>query len=358
MKAAVCRSFGQPLQIEEVTLAPPSAGQVHIRVDACAICHSDIAFIDGTFGGDLPAVYGHEAAGRVIALGEGVSDCAIGDHVIATLMRSCGTCGHCMADHPTSCSKPYDRMAQSPLRDAAGKQLEHGMAIGAFAQEIVVDQSQIMAVPAQMDMDVASLLSCGVITGFGAVTNSARMPRKARVVVIGAGGVGLNTIQGAALNGAEQIIAVDLSHDKLDVARDFGATDCLISDGTLVARVMALTGIGADFVFVTVGAISAFNIAPDLLAPRGEVIIVGMPPVGAKASYQPVNLASASQAIRGSKMGETVLARDIPMLLDLYQRGALKLDELISNRYSLDQINEAIADTKSGNAKRNVIVFD
>ena len=358
MKAAVCRAFGEPLIIEDVTLAAPKAGQISVKIEAVAICHSDIAFMDGIWGGVLPSVYGHEAAGRVVELGEGVTDYAVGDPVIATLIRSCGTCRYCEHDHPTNCETPYDRMVQSPLRDANNDPLEHGMAIAAFAEQVVVDQSQIMPIPENMKMDAASLLACGVITGYGAVTNSAKMQTGANVVVIGAGGVGLNAIQGAALNGANKVIAVDLSQDKLDAAKEFGATHGAISGSELATQVFDLTdGRGADFVFVTVGVIQAFQSAPDLLAPRGEVIMVGMPPVGATATYQPINLAASNQAIRGSKMGETMLTRDIPKLIAEYQSGQLKLDELISNRYSLDQINEAIEDTRKGASRRNVIVF-
>lgn len=358
MKAAVCRAFGAPLEIENVTLNSPETGQLRIKIEAVAICHSDIAFMDGIWGGVLPAVYGHEAAGIIEAIGDGVTGYQIGDPVIATLIRSCGTCRYCEHDHHTNCETPYDRMEQSPIRDANGNALEHGMAIGAFAEKVIVDQSQIMPIPSDMDMDVASLLACGVITGYGAVTNSAQMRAGANVVVIGAGGVGLNTIQGSALNGAATVIALDLSDEKLDAAREFGATHGLISGPDVASKIFELTdGRGADFVFVTVGAIQAFQSAPDLLAPRGEVIMVGMPPVGAKADYEPINLASSNQAIRGSKMGETMLARDIPKLIKEYQNGQLKLDELISNRYSLDQINEAIEDTRKGASRRNVIVF-
>ncbi|GHA44945.1 S-(hydroxymethyl)mycothiol dehydrogenase [Amylibacter ulvae] len=359
MKAAVCRQFKAPLEIEDVTLGETQSGQLRVKLAACAICHSDLAFLDGSFGGHLPAVYGHEASGHVLEIGDGVNGVAVGDPVLVTLIRSCGTCASCATGHPTSCETPYDRVANSPLTDADGIALEQGMAAGAFAQEVLVDQSQIVKLPDDMDMAVASLLACGVITGFGAVTNSAKMPAGANVAVIGAGGVGLNTIQAAAICGANKVIAVDLGQEKLDAAVEFGATHALISDADLHDNIRALTdGRGVDYVFVTVGAVQAFNAAPDLLAPRGEVVMVGMPPVGVKAEYEPVNLAGMSQSMRGSKMGEAVLQRDIPQLIDLYRQGRLKLDELISNTYSLDQINDAIADTRKGVSRRNVILFD
>lgn len=359
MKAAVCHAFGQPLSVEDITLAAPDAGQVRVEVKACAICHSDIFYAEGAWGGHVPAVYGHEAAGVIAEVGPGVKGYAVGDTVIVTLIRSCGTCGTCASGHPTSCEDSYDRVGQSPVRLADGTVAEHGMQTSAFAEQVVVDTSQLAKIPADFPMDVASLLSCGVITGLGAVVNSAKVPPGASVAVIGAGGVGLNTIQGARLAGATTIIALDLAQDRLDGAIEFGATHGVVATATdAVEQVKALTGgRGVEYCFVTVGAIQAFETAIDFIAPRGEVVLVGMPPVGAKATYEPCNIAGAGQVLRGSNMGETVLARDIPWLIEQYKQGRLKLDELITGRWTLDQINEAIADTKAGHARRNVIVF-
>jgi Zn-dependent alcohol dehydrogenase len=359
MKAAICREFGQPLVIEDVTLAPVSIGQVHVKVAACAICHSDIMAASGAWGGHLPAVYGHEAAGTVLSVGAGVDDVSVGDAVLVTLIRACGTCPTCEGGHPTSCETPYDRVASSPLTDNSGTPLEHGMQTAAFAQEVVVDQSQVIGLPSTLAMDAASLLACGAITGIGAVTNSAQMPKGASAVVIGAGGVGLNTIQGAVLSGASHVIALDVEDSKLDGALEFGAThavNALAKDA--VDQVRNITGgQGANYVFVTVGAIAAYRSALDYLAPRGELVMVGMTAVGDEMGIEPVNIAAASQVLRGSNMGDTVLQRDIPALIEHYQAGRLKLDELITNRYSLDQINEAIEDTKAGQSRRNVIIF-
>jgi len=360
MKAAVCHKFGRELVIEEVALNPPKAGQVQVKLDACAICHSDISFIDGDWGGHLPAVYGHEAAGTISALGDGVTGYAIGDSVIATMIRSCGDCPSCASGHQANCEDGYDRVAASPIALADGTVAEHGLQTGAFAEQVVVDQSQIVRIPDDMPKDAACLLSCGVITGVGSVINTAKVKPGDNVVVIGAGGVGLNAIQGAVLAGAARVIALDLQPEKLAAAREFGATDAIDgADKTAARQVRKLTGgRGADFVFVTVGAIKLFETAPRMLAPRGEMIMVGMPPSGAKASYEPVILSALSQSIRGSLMGDTVLKRDIPWMVEQYRLGRLKLDELISNRYPLEQINEAIADTKAGKSRRNVIVFN
>ena len=282
---------------------------------------------------------------------------ATGDPVVVTLIRACGHCPNCGAGKPTTCETPYDG-DQGPLSTADGGKLHQAMACGAFAEKVVVDQSQVVKIPEDMAMDTASLLSCGVITGVGAVVNAAQLRAGQDVVVIGAGGVGLNAIQGARIAGARRIVAVDMSEDKLDTAIEFGATDGVLATGEkpwqAAKRAM---GRGADAVIVTVGAIPAYNQAPRYLAGGGRVIMVGMPHSGATSSYEPVNFAAAGQGMIGSKMGDTVIRRDIPWMIDLYAQGRLKLDELISNRWSLDQINEAIADTKSGSARRNVIML-
>ena len=355
-RAAVCRVFKDPLVIETLELAPPNVGEVEVALKACAICHSDIAFADGAWGGDLPAVYGHEAAGVVTALGAGVSGHAIGDRVIVTLIKSCGTCEACGVGLPAICSGSE---AATALTTSDGEAVGRAMYCGAFSERVVVGASQIAGIPDDMPFDVASLLSCGVITGVGAVVNAAKLKPGENAVVIGAGGVGLNAIQGARIAGAGRIIAVDLVADKLDDAMDFGATDgVLASAGDPAAAVKRLLGKGADAVFVAVGATKAFNTAPDYLAPGGRVVLVGIPPADELATYVPANVSSAGQSMIGTKMGDTVLSRDIPWLISLYQQGRLKLDELISARWTLDQINEAIADTKTGAARRNVIVFE
>ncbi|PTX54759.1 Zn-dependent alcohol dehydrogenase [Litoreibacter ponti] len=358
IRAAVCHSFGAPLSVEEVELRAPIAGEVEVTLEACAICFSDISYLDGGWGGNLPAVYGHEASGRITALGDGVTGYAVGDAVLVTLIRSCAACAPCASGVPTQCATPYDKMA-GPLTTATGGALEHGLACGAFAERAVVDQSQIARIPDDMAMDAACLLSCGVITGVGAAVNTANVRPGQTVVVIGAGGVGLNAIQGAAIAGAARIIAVDMVPEKLDVAREFGATDgVLATDEAPWARVAEITnGRMADAVLVTVGAIPAFEAAPRYLAASGNMYIVGLPHSGDMARYEPVILGALGQGMKGSKMGDVVLRRDIPWMVDLYQQGRLKLDELVSGRWSLDQINEAIADTRSGAARRNVIVF-
>ena len=357
IKAAVAHAFGQPLSIEEVELARPNSGEVEVTLEACAICHSDITYLDGGWGGSLPAVYGHEAAGRISALGDGVTGLKPGDAVVVTLIRSCGTCPSCCTGRPTGCETAYDG-DKGPLSMPDGSKLHQAMASGAFAERVVVAQTQVVKIGDDIPMDVASLIACGVITGVGAVVNAAQMRPGQDAVVIGAGGVGLNAIQGARIAGARRIVAVDMLPEKLDIAMEFGATHGVLATGeTPWVEALQALGRGADAVFVTVGAAGAYTTAPNYLASGGKVIMVGMPATGAASSYEAGNLAAASQAMIGSKMGDVVIQRDIPWIVDLYRQGRLKLDELISAHWSLAQINEAIADTKTGSAKRNVILF-
>lgn len=357
-KAAVCRAFGEPLVIEDITLADPAPGEVEVRIAACAVCHSDISCADGGWGGDLPAVYGHEAAGRVTRVGTGVSGIAEGDTVLVTLFRACGQCPSCVDNHPGACQTVTDR-SDHPISGADGTPYAQGVRTGAFAEAVVVDQSQLVPIPADLPMDAACLLSCGVITGIGAVVNSAGLRAGQRAVIIGAGGVGLNAIQGARIAGASHVVAVDMVPEKLDIAMEFGATAAVLGTGERPwSQAKKIMGGGADHVFVATGAIAAFDTAARYLGFHGKMTIVGMPHSGQTTRYEPVVVAATGQQILGSKMGDGVPRRDIPWMIDLYRQGRLKLDELVSGRYPLDAINEAIADTRTGSAKRNVIVFD
>ncbi len=357
IKAAVCHEFGQPLRIEEVLLAPPGPGEVEVTIDAVAICHSDISYAEGAWGGTLPAVYGHEAAGRITALGPDAGDYELDETVIVTLIRSCGQCPSCASGHRVHCETRPD-IDSRPLAMPDGSTLQQGLKCGAFAEKVTVAVSQIARVPAGMPAASAALLACGVITGVGSVINTAAIRPGENVVVIGAGGVGLNAIQGARIAGAARIIAVDMNDEKLAAAREFGATDAIRGDQPKPwSAARAITGRGADAVFVSVGAIGAYETALRYLAPRGRMVMVGMPHSGQTASYEPVIVAATGQAMLGALMGDTVLARDIPWMADLYGQGRLKLDELVTRTWRLDEINEAIADTKAGKARRNVILF-
>lgn len=360
VKAAVCRQFGAPLQIEEIKLKKPGPGEVLVDVKACAICHSDISYAEGAWGGTLPAVYGHEAAGIVEKVGRGVTNVKPGDNVVVTLIRSCGDCHYCSQGSQVMCEAVFPLDKAGPIHSASGEELHQAMRTGAFAEKIVVHHSQMVKVPSSIPFASASLLACGVITGFGSVVNTAHVRPGQTVAVVGCGGVGLNAIQGAAHAGASKIVAIDLSPAKLKLAKKFGATHSLDpSEAGIADKIKKLTaGRGVDYVFVTVGAKAAFDHAFDYITKNGMVVVVGMPPTGIYAQYDPGTVAAWNQKIVGSKMGEALVSRDIPKLARAYKKGELKLDELVSKTYRLDQINEAIAEVKSGNVMRNVIVFE
>ena len=341
-------------------LDEPRLGEVRVRVAACAICHSDLSFADGAWGGDLPAVYGHEAAGVVVEVGPGVSGVGPGDHVVVSLVRSCGTCFFCVRDQPHLCEAEFPADTRDVLRTVGGEPVLQAMHTGAFAEEVVVDRSQLALVPTSMSLEAAALLGCSVVTGFGAVVDRARVAPGSSVVVIGTGGVGSNVLQGAAHRGAETIVAVDLLPAKRDAARRFGATHAIDPTATELAReVRGLTGgRGADYVFVTVGRAEICELALTCVRRGGTVVVVGMPASGETFRVAGVDLVHDDVTILGSKMGSTRLERTVPRLVELYQAGKLRLDELVSARFPLDEINEALAASRTGDALRNVIVFD
>ena len=358
-RAAVCREFEAPLGIESIMVAAPGPGEVRVAVKASAICHSDIIMADGGWGGDLPAVFGHEAAGIVESIGAGVEHVAVGQRVVISLIRTCGTCPACVRGQHTNCTATYPIDERRPLTGAGGETLRHALGTGTFAEYAVVDGSQVSPLPASVPWTSGSLLGCGVITGFGAVTNTAGVETGSHVAVVGCGGVGINSLQAAALAGARTVIAIDPEASKRDGASEFGATHAVDPTGPdAVAQVHDLTGGGVDYALVTVGSRPAIESAQWYLAPGGALVVVGMTPTGVNPEIDTTSLANASQRVLGSKMGSGRLAIDIPLLTDLYDEGRLKLDELVSAIYPLEGINDAIADARVGSARRNVVVFD
>ena len=363
MKAAVCYEYGAPLRVEELDIDPPARGEVRVRLAATAICHSDIHALRGEWAPDpLPAVYGHEAAGVVEEVGEGVTGARPGEPVVVSLLRSCGRCFFCERGAPHLCEgrAAFALARESRLRTRSGEAVHHGISTAAFAEQAIVHESQLVRVPDDLPLDRACLLACGVITGVGAVLNTARLEPGSSAVVIGAGGVGLNAVQGARLAGAMPIVALDLLEGKLEAARRFGATHTLHAGRDDVAQaVRALTdGRGADYVFVTVGSAAAVVQALDLVRAAGTVVLVGIPPADETITVPVSALRLGERRIVGCAMGSTRLQVDVPRLVALYRDGRLKLDELISERYPLSRINEAIAAVERGDVLRNVIVFD
>jgi S-(hydroxymethyl)glutathione dehydrogenase/alcohol dehydrogenase len=357
VKAAVCYEFGKPLVVEEVDIDAPKKGEVKVRMAATAICHSDIHVIRGELGARLPIVAGHESAGYVEELGEGVTSVKPGDPVVVSLLASCGRCRQCVSGRNYMCEFRWPLNRESRLRNKRGEPLLHMTRTASFAEYAIVDESQVVQVPEDMPMDRAALLACGVITGFGAAVHTAQVKALSSVVIIGTGGVGLNSVQGAAISGAYPVIAVDMLDSKLEAARTFGATHTVkASDEDAVQTVRQLTGRGADYVLVTVGSTAAVQQGFAMSGPRGMIVLVGLPPI-AETMTLPTALVWNERMVTTSTMGSTLLSVDIPKLVALYQAGRLKLDELISNRYPLEQINEAIEAVERGEVLRNVIMF-
>ena len=363
MKAAVCWEVGKPLVVEEVVLDPPKTGEVRVRIGAVAICHSDVHLVRGDWTGwtstPPPVVAGHEAAGVVSDVGPGVTRIRPGDRVVVSLLRTCGSCPPCLTGAAYLCEGQFALMTEHRLHSRTGQALNLGIRVAGFAESVVVDQSQLVVVPADLGLDRACLLACGVITGVGAVLNTAQLTPGSSAVVIGAGGVGVNAIQGAALAGATPIVAVDIVAQKLPVARSFGATHAVDGrHGDVRGLVRELTGgRGADYVFVTVGSPAAVSQALTLVRRGGTVVLVGMPAAGATAPIPIGDFAGSGLRLLGSNMGSTRLGVDVPRLVARYQEGRLNLDELITARYPLERINEAIVAMEGGEALRNVIVF-
>jgi Zn-dependent alcohol dehydrogenase len=360
MKAAVCYEFGQPLVVEEVELDPPQKGEVKVRIAAVAICHSDIHLLKGEWGRNLPVVAGHEASGIVEEVGEGVTLTKPGDQVVVSLLRACGRCFYCTTGSPHLCEGKFALSQESRLRNRRGEPIVQGIKTAAFAEYSVVDQSQVVPLPDEVPLDSAALLACGVITGLGAVVNTAKVEPNSSVVVIGIGGVGLNSVQGAVLAGAHPIIAIDLLDHKLTAAKTFGATHTInaAQQEAPAEIVKGLTsGRGADYAFVTVGSTAAVEQALGLIRRGGTVVLVGIPAESATIPLRIAHQVWNERRLLSSSMGSTRLSVDVPRLVALYQHGRLKLDELISARYPLEQINEAIESVEKGEALRNVIVF-
>jgi S-(hydroxymethyl)glutathione dehydrogenase / alcohol dehydrogenase len=358
VKAAVCHGFGEPLFVEEIELDPPRPGEVRVRVAACAICHSDVAYASGAWGGRLPAVYGHEAAGVVEELGGTAGGLRTGDHVVVTLVRSCGSCHICLRGQPALCATTFALDERSPLRSAGGGEIAQGLRTAGFAEQVLVHESQVVPVPSEMPLDRACLLACGVVTGYGAVFNTAHVSAGDSVAVIGAGGVGLNCIQGALLAGAGPIIAIDLAADRLEKARAFGATHAIDpAAGDTPRAVRTLTDGGVDCALVAAGSTTAVELALRLVRRGGTIVIVGMPASGATVEIEPAGIAHDGIRILGSKLGSTRPAIDIPLLAALYLDGRLRLDELISSRAPLAAINDAMDSAERGETLRAVITF-
>lgn len=361
MKAAVCYEYGKPLVIEELDIDPPQKGEVKVRIAATGICHSDIHVMRGELPREpLPGVLGHESAGYVEEVGKNVTSVKPGDAVMLSLLASCRRCFYCISGLPHLCEASWPIDTESRLRNKRGQRISQMAKVSGFAEYTIVDESQVVKVPKNMPLDRAALLGCGVITGFGAVVNRVQVKALSSVVVFGTGGVGLNAIQGAAFVGAYPVIAVDILDSKLEAAKAFGATHTINAKREdAVKAVQQLTaGRGADYVFMTGGGAAAILQGYSMAGRRGTIVIIAIPPLKDSFLFPlPVEFIGMEKMFVGSLMGSTRLSIDIPRLIDLYLAGRLKLDELITSRYPLERINEAIESMERGEAIRNVIMF-
>ena len=362
MKAAVLNEMGKPLVVEEVDIDSPQKGEVKIRFAATAICGSDIGALkskEGRF--PLPMVAGHESAGYVEEVGEGVTSVKPGAPVVVSLLASCGQCYYCLTGLPHLCIGMGPPPMKSHLQNKQGKPIMAMGRVGGFAEYGITHQSQVVQISKDMPLDRAALLACGFITGFGAVVKRAQVKSLSSVVVIGTGGVGISAIQGAAFSGAYPVIAVDVLDNKMKTALTFGATHTVNAKrADAVEAVKKLThGRGADYVFVTAaGSNSAIQQGFSMACRRGTIVVVGLPTEGlVSLSVPSMEFIHSERVITGGFMGSTDLRVDIPHLVELYQAGRIKLDEMITGRYPLEQINEAVESVVMGKALRNVIVF-
>jgi S-(hydroxymethyl)glutathione dehydrogenase / alcohol dehydrogenase len=360
MKAAICYEYNAPLVIEEVELDPPAKGQIKLHLAATAVCHSDIGEIKGELFFKVPFVPGHESAGYISEIGEGVKTVKVGDPVIVAGGRSCGTCYNCRTGLPNRCLNRRGPASPIAFRNKKGKAITPQGGVGGFAEYILLEEGQVMKVPSSMPLDSAALISCGVITGYGAVVNRMKVPFMRSVVVIGAGGVGIGSIQGAALSGAYPIIAVDVVDSKLETAKKFGATHGVnAKQKDAIEAIKKLTAVrgGADYVFITVGSVAAIKQGFAMCGPGGATVVVGLPPTTETITFSPIDFVGSERVLTGSAGGSANRDIDIPNLIELYQAKRLKLDEMITGRYPLEKINEAIESTEKGEALRNVIMF-
>ena len=357
MKAAVLYEYNQPLVIEEIALDPPKRGEVLFRLVASGICHSDVNVVKGQERAPLPIILGHEAAGIVEEVGEGVVGIKAGDRVTAGLWRSCGHCFYCTSGYPNNCETPHVLDEEIRAHNHKGEPVKLGMRVAGWAEYAVVDQTQIVHVPEDIALETAALIGCGVITGVGAVINTAQVEAGSSVAVVGLGGVGINAVQAAKLAGARHVVAIDILDSKLETAEAFGATHLVNAAREDAIKIVndLTAGRGADYVFVTVGSARGVADSIDMIRKRGTVVLIGL--LDGTAPLPVTNVALSEKRVIGSYLGSSRLPILVPRLLELYRQGRLKLDELITASYPLERINEAIAVVDRGEAVRNIIVF-
>lgn len=360
MKAAVLREINQPLEIEDVQHGDPGPREVLVRTVAAGVCHSDLHFQNGSYPYPLPAVLGHESAGIVEAVGTDVSYVKPGDHVITCLSAFCGHCEYCLTGHMSLCQEPeLQRPADQPQRLSKGEEtLAQFLNLSSFAEYMLVHEHAIAKIRDDMPLDRAALIGCGVTTGVGAVIHTAKVEPGATVAVIGCGGVGLSAINGAAIAGAARIIAIDTVQSKLDLARKFGATDAIDASAVDVKEaVREMTSGGVHYSFEAIGLKQTAEQAFKILNRGGTATIIGMIPVGTTIEIHGPEFLM-ERKLQGSNMGSNRFRVDMPRFVDFYLQGKLHLDDMISSRIRLEDVNDALAALETGEVARNVIMFD
>jgi S-(hydroxymethyl)glutathione dehydrogenase/alcohol dehydrogenase len=361
MKAAVFHGPKEPLTIEEVEIDKPQDREVLVRTVASGVCHSDLHFVDGFYPYTAPAVLGHEAAGIVEEVGKAVSYIKPGDRVIACLSVFCGYCEDCMSGHPNRCSNRAATQRprnEKPRLSQGGKPVRQFADLSTYAEKMLVHENALVKIGDSIPLDRAALIGCGVTTGMGAVLNTARIEPGSTVAVFGCGGVGIAAIQGARIAGARMIIAVDQFENKLAMGKKFGATHTVdASHADAVDAIREMTGNGVDYAFEAVGVKKLAEQCFECIKPGGTATIIGMIPVGQKVEIDGPKLLT-ERKIQGSNMGSNRFRIDMPRYIDYYLQGRLNLDDMISRRGKLEDVNEAFRAMKAGEVARTVLMFE
>ncbi len=364
VRAAVLYAPNTPFVIEELDLEPPKSGEVLVRMAATGVCHSDWHLMTGATVHPMPVVPGHEGAGVVEQLGEGVEGLQVGDHVALNWAPSCGACFYCKHGRPSLCGTFVEAVWAGTMLDGTtrlsreGKPVFHFSSLACFADRVVVPAVCCVRLPETVPLSIAALIGCAVTTGVGAVLNTANVEPGTSVAVFGAGGVGLSIVLGARLAGAKTIVAIDKTPEKLEIAKSFGATHGLLVSDEISAEVRKLTeGRGADYVFEAVGIPAVQELCLAVARPGGKIVFAGIAPAGSSTNLPGAILTRQEKTVMGSYYGTADPVRDFPRFAALYLNGSLDLDRLVSRTYSLDQINEAYEDMLSGTIARGLVVF-
>ena len=360
MKAAVLYEVNQPLQMEDIDVALPGPREVLVRTKASGVCHSDLHFVEGLYTTTMPVVLGHDAAGIVEAIGSQVNYVSPGDRVICCLSVFCGQCERCTTGRPVLCSRTglVRGQDEAPRLSQGGASVTQFANLGAYAEMMLVHENSLVKIEQDIGFEQMALIGCGATTGLGAAMNTAKVEPGSTVAVIGCGGVGLNAIQGAKLAGALRIIAIDSVEDKLTLAREFGATDVIdASSGDVETKVKDLTKGGVDYSFEAIGKKETAEQSFSILRAGGTATIIGMIPQGVKIELDGASFLR-ERRIQGSSMGSNHFRVDMPRYVDFYLQGRLKLDELVSRRLTLEDVNEAFKYMKEGSVARSVMMFD